>query len=74
VAEALDMFAPVIEQARAEGIGVRAYVSMCCGDPWEGPVPVAQVVDVAVLLRRLGTGICLGDTIGAGNAPVRSRR
>jgi hydroxymethylglutaryl-CoA lyase len=67
VAEVLDMFAPVIEKARAEGIGVRAYVSMCCGDPWEGPVPVAQVVDVAIRLRELGcTGICLGDTIGAG--------
>jgi hydroxymethylglutaryl-CoA lyase len=67
VAEVLDMFAPVIEKARAEDMRVRAYVSMCCGDPWEGPVPVAQVVDVAVRLRQLGcTEICLGDTIGVG--------
>jgi len=67
VAAVLDMFAPVIEKARAEGIGVRAYVSMCCGDPWEGLVPAAQVVDVAVRLRELGcTEICLGDTIGVG--------
>ena len=40
------MFAPVVERARAEGMWVRAYVSMCFGDPWEGPVPIEQVVDV----------------------------
>ena len=29
----------------SEGMWVRAYVSMCFGDPWEGDVPVRQVVD-----------------------------
>ena len=32
-------------RARDAGLDVRAYVSMCFGDPWEGAVPVEQVVD-----------------------------
>ncbi len=67
VAESIEMFAPVVERARAAGAGVRAYVSMVCGDPWEGKVPVTQVVDVATRLVALGcTELCLGDTIGVG--------
>ncbi|MEJ7772371.1 MAG: hydroxymethylglutaryl-CoA lyase, partial [Geodermatophilaceae bacterium] len=43
VAESLAMFAPVVSRARAAGLGVRGYVSMCFGDPWEGTVPIEQV-------------------------------
>jgi hydroxymethylglutaryl-CoA lyase len=61
------MFAPVIERARAEGLRVRGYVSMCFGDPWEGAVAPGQV---AAVVRRLGELGCqqlsLGDTIGTG--------
>jgi len=61
------MFAPVVERARAEGAWVRAYVSMCFGDPWEGDVPVGQVVDVAERLMDLGCDqLSIGDTIGVG--------
>ena len=67
VEESLAMFAPVVERARAEGVWVRAYVSMCFGDPWEGDVPVAQVVDVALRMMDLGCDqLSLGDTIGVG--------
>lgn len=67
VAEALEMFAPVVARAREAGAGVRGYVSMVCGDPWEGDVPVAQVVDVAQRVLALGcTELSLGDTIGVG--------
>ena len=67
VAESLAMFAPVVERARAEGAWVRAYVSMCFGDPWEGDVPIAQVVDVAQRMMDLGCDqLSLGDTIGVG--------
>ena len=67
VDESVAMFAPVVERAREAGLWVRAYVSMCFGDPWEGDVPVAQVVDVAVRLMDLGCDqLSLGDTIGTG--------
>jgi hydroxymethylglutaryl-CoA lyase len=65
VAESIDMFAPVVAAARERGLKVRAYLSMCFGDPWEGPVPLAQVADVAGRLMALGcTELSLGDTIG----------
>ncbi|MCW2539171.1 MAG: hmgL [Frankiales bacterium] len=65
VAQSLEMFAPVVHDARAAGLGVRGYLSMCFGDPWEGPVPVQQVADVAASLMALGcTELSLGDTIG----------
>ncbi|BBW99160.1 hydroxymethylglutaryl-CoA lyase [Mycolicibacterium moriokaense] len=65
--ESLAMFAPVVARAREAGAGVRGYVSMCCGDPWEGTVPIAQVVDVATRMMDLGcTQLALGDTIGVG--------
>jgi hydroxymethylglutaryl-CoA lyase len=67
VAESLKMIAPVVGRARSAGVGVRAYVSMCFGDPWEGEVPLGQVVDVAARLMELGcTELSVGDTIGAG--------
>ncbi|MFB4314354.1 hydroxymethylglutaryl-CoA lyase [Actinomadura sp. 21ATH] len=67
VDESIAMFAPVVERARAEGLWVRAYISMVCGDPWEGDVPIAQVVSVAKRLMDLGCSqLSLGDTIGVG--------
>jgi len=63
--ESLDMFAPVIAGARHDGMWVRAYVSMCFGDPWEGDVPVDQVVAIARRLMAMGAHqLSLGDTIG----------
>ena len=67
VEESLQMFGPVVGRARAEGLAVRGYVSMCFGDPWEGAVPLGQVADVAVRLHEMGCGeVSLGDTIGVG--------
>jgi hydroxymethylglutaryl-CoA lyase len=67
VAESIEMFAPVVTRARDAGCDVRAYVSMCFGDPWEGAVPIAQIVDVGARLLELGcTQLSLGDTIGVG--------
>ena len=67
VDESITMFAPVVSRALAEGMTVRAYVSMCFGDPWEGDVPIDQVVAVATRLLDLGlTELSLGDTIGVG--------
>jgi hydroxymethylglutaryl-CoA lyase len=65
VAESLEMFAPVVATARQAGLPVRGYLSMCFGDPWEGRVPLDQVVKVAGDLIGMGcTELSLGDTIG----------
>jgi hydroxymethylglutaryl-CoA lyase len=65
LAESLDMFAPVVAAARHDGMWVRAYVSMCFGDPWEGEVAISQVVDVADRLVAMGAQqLSIGDTIG----------
>ncbi|PPK69779.1 hydroxymethylglutaryl-CoA lyase [Actinokineospora auranticolor] len=63
--EQFAMFEPVVARARAEGLDVRAYVSMCFGDQWEGPVPPAQVAAVGRRLMEMGCSqLSLGDTIG----------
>ncbi|MEV5682173.1 hydroxymethylglutaryl-CoA lyase [Streptomyces sp. NPDC052164] len=65
VDESLAMFEPVVARAKADKVHVRGYLSMCFGDPWEGPVPVHQVVRVARALMDLGCDeLSLGDTIG----------
>ncbi|WP_330290797.1 hydroxymethylglutaryl-CoA lyase [Streptomyces sp. NBC_00576] len=63
--ESLAVFEPVVRRAKAEGAHVRGYVSMCFGDPWEGAVPLHQVVRVCAALRDMGCDeLSLGDTIG----------
>lgn len=65
VAGSLEIYAPVIQQAREAGLRVRGYISMCFGDPWEGKVSTNQVVDVAEKLFAYGINeLSLGDTIG----------
>jgi hydroxymethylglutaryl-CoA lyase len=65
VDEALAMFQPVVTRAVEHGLRVRGYLSMCFGDPWEGPVPVEQVVRVTRRLADIGCDeLSLGDTIG----------
>ena len=65
--EQYTMFEPVVARARDAGMRVRGYVSMCFGDPWEGDVPVDQVVSVGRRLFDLGCDeLSLGDTIGVG--------
>jgi len=59
------MFEPVVTRARAEGLEVRGYLSMCFGDPWEGAVPASQVAAAGQRLLDLGCSqLSLGDTIG----------
>lgn len=63
------MFEPVVERALAAGTDVRAYVSMCFGDPWEGAVPIEQVVTAGKRLLDLGAAqLSIGDTIGVATA------
>lgn len=73
IAESLERFAPVCDQARAAGLRVRGYVSCVLGCPYEGAVPLAQVVEVAAALYGMGCAeISLGDTIGVGT-PLKAR-
>ena len=59
----------VVDDARFVGIPVRGYVSMAFGDPWEGDVDIAAVVDAAVALHSAGCRtIALGDTVGVATA------
>jgi hydroxymethylglutaryl-CoA lyase len=63
----LARFEPVMAQARADGVRVRGYVSTVLGCPYQGAVPVADVVRVATRLYAMGCyEISLGDTIGVG--------
>jgi hydroxymethylglutaryl-CoA lyase len=71
--ESIERFVPVMERARADGIAVRGYVSTVLGCPYQGEVPVADVVRVARRLHELGCReISLGDTIGVGT-PAKAR-
>ncbi|GAB2961117.1 hydroxymethylglutaryl-CoA lyase [Amycolatopsis acidiphila] len=64
-----DMFTPVAAGARQAGMDVRGYLSMCFGDPWEGPVGYEQVVTAGQRLFELGCSqLSLGDTIGVATA------
>ena len=65
--ESIERFVPVIERAKTDGVAVRGYVSTVLGCPYQGDVPVADVVRVAKRLHQLGCyEVSLGDTIGIG--------
>ena len=71
--ESLQRFAPVRERARADGVAVRGYVSTVLGCPYQGEVPLHDVVRVARALHDMGCfEISLGDTIGVGT-PGKAR-
>lgn len=73
ISESLERFAPVLEKARADNVRVRGYVSTVLGCPYQGEVPVAEVVRVAEALHEAGCAeISLGDTIGVGT-PKKAR-
>jgi isopropylmalate/homocitrate/citramalate synthase len=67
IAQSLATFAPLIERAKAHSTYVRASISTAFGCPFEGPVPVAEVVRVAASLVALGADeVSVADTIGVG--------
>ncbi|HEY6940514.1 hydroxymethylglutaryl-CoA lyase [Dokdonella sp.] len=71
--ESIERFLPVLDQANADGVRVRGYVSTVLGCPYQGDVAVADVVRVARRLHELGCyEVSLGDTIGIGT-PLKAR-
>ena len=73
IAESLDRFRPVVDEAKKQGIKVRGYVSCVLGCPYEGDIRPDRVADVASALYEMGCyEVSLGDTIGTGT-PGRTR-
>jgi hydroxymethylglutaryl-CoA lyase len=73
IAESIERFTPVMEEAKKHGIEVRGYVSCVLGCPYEGEIKPEAVVKVAKALYDAGCyEISLGDTIGTGT-PEKTR-
>jgi hydroxymethylglutaryl-CoA lyase len=71
--ESIERFTPIMERAKSDGVAVRGYVSTVLGCPYQGEVPVTDVVRVAKRLHDLGCyEISLGDTIGIGT-PTKAK-
>lgn len=63
--ESLSHFQPVVQEAKANGMGVRGYVSTVFGCPYEGKVTPEQGILVAERLLAMGVDeLSIGDTIG----------
>ncbi len=73
IAESIERFRPVMDEAKKHGIKVRGYVSCVLGCPYEGDIKHEAVVKVAKALHSMGCyEISLGDTIGTGT-PEKTR-
>ena len=71
--ESIERFQTVLLRAQADGVKVRGYVSTVLGCPYQGEVPLADVVRVSRRLHELGCyEVSLGDTIGIGT-PGKAR-
>lgn len=65
IAESLEEFRPLMEDARAAGASVRGYVSTVWFCPYSGPVSAQAASDVTRWLLDLGMDeVSLGDTVG----------
>ncbi|MEO1956691.1 MAG: hydroxymethylglutaryl-CoA lyase [Methylophilaceae bacterium] len=72
--EALKRFEPLMQKALDNGIKVRGYTSCILGCPYEGDVPVSEVVRVTKALIDMGCyEVSLGDTIGIGT-PLKAQQ
>ncbi len=72
--QSIDRFQPIFDQAQRENIKVRGYVSCVMGCPYDGEIPIDNVIKVAEKLYQSGSyEISLGDTIGVGT-PGRTQQ
>lgn len=69
IAESIERFDAVIEQAQAAGLRIRGYISCVLGCPYEGKVSFDTVSMITQQLFDKGCyEVSLGDTIGVGTA------
>ncbi len=69
IAQSIERFAPVAKAALDHKLTLRAAVSCALGCPYQGEVPIADVIEVVKRLRDLGVQeIGIADTIGVGTA------
>lgn len=74
IEQSLTEYKNIIHLATHENIRIRGYVSCVLGCPYEGKIPLSQVVKVAETLYDAGCEeISLGDTIGVGT-PFAARQ
>jgi len=74
IVESVERFRPIITAAQKSGIRVRGYISCVLGCPYQGVVPVADVVKFALQMFEMGCyEISLGDTIGIGT-PLQAKK
>ena len=67
IAQSLERFAPVTEQALKLGLKIRGYVSCVLGCPYEGDIDPQRVAQISNEMFDMGCyEISLGDTIGVG--------
>jgi hydroxymethylglutaryl-CoA lyase len=68
IAESLEAVGGIASLCREAGTSWSGYISTAFGCPYEGPVDVARVMEIAERLRDTGAeAIALGDTIGIAN-------
>lgn len=73
VAESIERIQAIMTVAKAQGLGVRGYLSCVLGCPYAGDISPKQVADLAKTLLDLGCDeISLGDTIGVGT-PIKTK-
>lgn len=67
--ESIATAAQLTREAHELGLHVRAALSMCFGDPWEGDVNPQEVVDATLRLVDAGADtVLISDTIGVAHA------
>ncbi len=74
IAESIERFAPVVEQARSQGIYVRGAISVAVGCPYQGEVSPQSVGEVARQMKAIGVQHAgVADTVGVGT-PAKVQR
>ena len=69
ISESIERFKDLAAHAKSDGKKIRGYVSCIYACPYDGRVPVEQVIQTCQQLFDLGCyEVSLGDTIGVGTA------